>query len=106
MLCGMPTRDGPPRRSGSEHEVLLLELLGRHGPLSRSSLQDLAGLSRTTLYDTVAKLVDDGAVVVRRSGHARRGRGRPAEELTLGPRAERAGRPPGSPGTSRTTKEI
>ena len=90
MLSRMPTRDGPPRRNGSEHEVLLLELLGRHGPLSRSGLQELTGFSRTTLYDTVARLVDDGAVVVSRSGCARRGRGRPAEELTLSPGTARA----------------
>ena len=90
MLCGMPTRDLPPRGSGSEHEVLLLELLCRHGPLSRSGLQEITGFSRTTLYDTVAKLVDDGTVVVSRSGCTRRGRGRPAEELTLGPGTARA----------------
>ncbi|TKA00987.1 helix-turn-helix domain-containing protein [Actinacidiphila oryziradicis] len=86
----MPTRYRPPRRSGSEHEVLLLELLCRHGPLSRSGLQELTGFSRTTLYDTVARLVDDGAVVVSRSGCTHRGRGRPTEELTLSPGTARA----------------
>ncbi|MFI1093793.1 hypothetical protein [Streptomyces sp. NPDC020917] len=86
----MPTRDGPPRHGGSEHEALLLELLCRHGPLSRSGLRELTGFSRTTLYDTVAKLVDDGAVVVSRYGCGRRGRGRPAEELTLSPGTARA----------------
>lgn len=70
--------------------MLLLELLCRHGPLSRSGLQELTGFSRTTLYDTVAKLVDDGAVVVSRYGYGRRGRGRPAEELTLSPGTARA----------------
>lgn len=65
--------------------MLLLELLCRHGPFSRSGLRELAGFSRTTLPDTVAKLVDDGVVVVSRSGCTRRGRGRPAEEPTLGP---------------------
>ncbi|WP_262413752.1 helix-turn-helix domain-containing protein [Actinacidiphila acidipaludis] len=85
----MPTRDRPPRRSGSEHEVLLLELLGRHGPLSRSGLRELTGFSRTTVYDAVARLVDDGAVVVR-SGRGRSGPGRPAEELTLSPGTARA----------------
>ncbi|MFI6567585.1 hypothetical protein [Streptomyces sp. NPDC050534] len=97
----MPTRDLPPRRSGSEHEVLL-ELLCRHGPLDRSGLRELTGSSRTTLYDTVADFVDDGAVVVSRSGCTRRGRGRPAEEPTLGPGTAGA---IGS-AASRTTKEM
>lgn len=70
--------------------MLLLELLRRHGPLSRGGLRELTGFSRTTLYDTVARLVDDGAVVVSRSGWNRRGRGRPAEELTLSPGTARA----------------
>lgn len=56
-----------------------------HGPLTRSGLRELTGFSRTALYDTVAKLVDDGAVVVSRSGCTRRGRDRPAEEPTLDP---------------------
>jgi hypothetical protein len=90
MLCGMPSKDGPPARPHRRHEELLLELLRKHGSLSRSRLNDLSGLSRTTLYDVVAQLVDDGAVVVSPPDSARRRRGRPAEKLTLAPEAGRA----------------
>lgn len=88
MLCAMPSKDGPPtrlRRAGRGHQELVLELLRRHGSLSRSRLGDLSGLSRTTLYDTVAELVADGAVVASLPDSVRPGPGRPAEELTLRP---------------------
>ncbi|WP_435877893.1 hypothetical protein [Streptomyces kurssanovii] len=86
----MPSKDGPPTRLRRRHQELVLELLRRHGPLSRSRLGALSGLSRTTLYDTVAELVADGAVVASPPGITRRGPGRPAEELTLGPGAGHA----------------
>ncbi|ALC19796.1 predicted protein [Streptomyces pristinaespiralis ATCC 25486] len=93
MLCAMPSKDGPPTRlgrAGRGHRELVLELLRRHGSLSRSRLGDLSGLSRTTLYDTVAALVDDGAVVASPPDPVRRGPGRPAQELTACPEAGRA----------------
>ncbi|MFF3286128.1 hypothetical protein [Streptomyces sp. NPDC003023] len=88
----MPSKDGPPTRLGRGHQELVLELLRRHGSLSRSRLNDLSGLSRTTVYDTVAELIADGAVVAVASppDSVRRRRGRPAERLILGPGAERS----------------
>ncbi|MFJ8148662.1 MarR family transcriptional regulator [Streptomyces sp. NPDC096048] len=82
MLCRMPTRDSPPTPS-ARREALVLDLLRTNGPLSRSTLQEISGLSRTTLYDTVAKLVADGAVVASRLDSDRRRRGRPVEKLDI-----------------------
>ncbi|MEU6551942.1 hypothetical protein ABZ915_16915 [Streptomyces sp. NPDC046915] len=82
----MPESDGTPIRTGRRHEAVVLELLHRHGPLSRGGLQDLSGLSRTTVYDAVARLVTDGAVVIGGAPLAWRRRGRPVELLTVSTR--------------------
>ncbi|GAB2910550.1 ROK family transcriptional regulator [Nonomuraea fastidiosa] len=68
----------------------MLGLLRKHGPLSRGELGKRCGLSRTTLYDILAELVASGAVVTASPQEAPRGRGRPAETLTLNPDAGQA----------------
>nr|SBO93797.1 Crp-family transcriptional regulator [Nonomuraea gerenzanensis] len=68
----------------------MLGLLRKHGPLSRGELGKRCGLSRTTLYDILAELVASGAVVTATSQEGPRGRGRPAETLTLNPDAGQA----------------
>jgi predicted NBD/HSP70 family sugar kinase len=85
-----PHHDGPLTRLRRGHEQLVLELLRRHGPLSRAELGRHSGLSRTTLYDIVAALVDSGAVVTSVPAPAERRRGRPVETLTLHPGAGHA----------------
>ncbi|MFJ9820348.1 ROK family protein [Streptomyces sp. NPDC101151] len=76
-------------RNRKNHGELVLQLLRRHGPLSRSELITMSGLSRTTLYDIVVPLVDDGTVTVSVPEVARRRRGRPVEKLALNPEAGR-----------------
>ncbi|GAA2908378.1 ROK family transcriptional regulator [Streptosporangium fragile] len=68
----------------------MLDLLRRHGPLSRSELGKRCGLSRTTLHDILTVLLAGGAVVTSAQDTAPRGRGRPAETLTLNPDAGQA----------------
>lgn len=68
----------------------MLELLRKHGPLNRGDLGKHCGLSRTTLYDILAELVANGAVVAAPQQDTPRGRGRPAETLTLNPDAGHA----------------
>jgi predicted NBD/HSP70 family sugar kinase len=65
----------------------VLGLMRKHGPLSRGDLGKLCGLSRTTLYDILAELIADGSVVTAPPQETSRGRGRPAETLTLNPDA-------------------
>jgi predicted NBD/HSP70 family sugar kinase len=81
---------GPLSQLRRGHEELVLELLRRHGPLSRGELGRHCGLSRTTLYDILAELVAAGAVVTAAQQETPRGRGRPAETLTLNPDAGQA----------------
>ncbi|MEV1177638.1 ROK family protein, partial [Nonomuraea sp. NPDC049784] len=81
---------GPLAQLRRGHEELVLELLRKHGPLSRGELGKLCQLSRTTLYDILAGLVSTGAVVTATQQDAPRGRGRPAETLTLNPDAGQA----------------
>ncbi|GAA1779001.1 ROK family protein [Streptomonospora arabica] len=83
----MSSQAGPLTRLRRGHKELVLELLSKHGPLSRSSLGSLSGLSRTTLYEIVAELVANGAVVASLPEPAERKRGRPVEKLTLNPGA-------------------
>nr|WP_247196856.1 ROK family transcriptional regulator [Streptomyces sp. GESEQ-35] len=82
--------DGPLARLRRGHEELVLDLLRRHGPLTRAELGRHSGLSRTTLYDIIAALVDSGAVVASAPAPAERRRGRPVETLTLRPEAGQA----------------
>ncbi|WP_103954187.1 ROK family transcriptional regulator [Nonomuraea solani] len=81
---------GPLSQLRRGHEELVLGLLRKHGPLSRGELGKRCGLSRTTLYDILADLVAAGAVVTATQQEAPRGRGRPAETLTLNPDAGQA----------------
>lgn len=90
MLCRMPPQEGPLGRLRRGHEELVLDLLRRHGRLSRGELGRHSGLSRTTLYDIVATLVHNGAIVVSAPAPALRKRGRPVETLTLNPHAGQA----------------
>ncbi|MGW7255856.1 ROK family transcriptional regulator [Streptomyces sp. NPDC054834] len=76
-------------RASTAHEALVLRLLREHGPLTRGELGILSGLSRTTLYDAVGALMDNGTVLASVPKAARRKRGRPAEVLTLNPGAGR-----------------
>ncbi|WP_435644158.1 ROK family protein [Streptomyces sp. H49] len=82
----MPTETTP---ASTAHEALVLRLLRDHGPLTRGELGALSGLSRTTLYDAVGALMDNGAVLASVPEASRRKRGRPAEVLTLNPGAGR-----------------
>ncbi|MCT2581570.1 ROK family transcriptional regulator [Actinophytocola gossypii] len=87
----MQRRSGPLSQLRRGHEELVLGLLRRHGPLSRGALGTRSGLSRTTLHDILGALQASGAVVtVAQDGTAPRGRGRPAETLTLNPDAGQA----------------
>ncbi|MFE7169376.1 ROK family protein [Streptomyces sp. NPDC057616] len=82
---GSPQQRGSLTRSRQEHEALVVRLLREHGPLTRSELGTLCGLSRTTLYDAVGALMDNGTVLASVPETARRKRGRPAEVLALAP---------------------
>ncbi|MFG1696201.1 ROK family protein [Nonomuraea sp. NPDC049309] len=86
----MAPPSGPLSQLRRGHEELVLGLLRKHGPLSRGELGKRCGLSRTTLYDILAELVANGAVVTASPQEAPRGRGRPAETLTLNPDAGQA----------------
>ncbi|MGI5466670.1 ROK family protein [Streptomyces sp. CA-132043] len=90
MLCGMQAHDGPLTRLRKSHEQSVLDLLRKHGPLSRAELGAHSGLSRTTLYDIVAGLVEGGAVVAATPPAEVRRRGRPVEKLSLNPHAGEA----------------
>ncbi|MFI9028094.1 ROK family protein [Streptomyces sp. NPDC053560] len=90
MLCGMQAHDGPLTRLRKSHEQSVLDLLRKHGPLSRAELGAHSGLSRTTLYDIVAGLVEGGAVVAATPQAEVRRRGRPVEKLSLNPHAGEA----------------
>ncbi|NUP68760.1 MAG: ROK family protein [Nonomuraea sp.] len=81
---------GPLSQLRRGHEELVLGLLRKHGPLSRGDLGKHCGLSRTTLYDILAELVATGAVVTSAPQETPRGRGRPAETLSLNPDAGQA----------------
>lgn len=90
ILVGMQQQEGPLSRLRRGHERLVLELLRKHGPMTRSELGSRCGLSRTTLYDIIAALVARDAVVASVAASARRGRGRPVERLALNPSAGQA----------------
>lgn len=87
MLSCMHEHDGPLTRLRRSHEQAVLELLRKHGPLSRAELGDRSRLSRTTLHDIVAGLVGNGSVVAGTPHVEVRKRGRPVEKLSLNPTA-------------------
>lgn len=68
------------------HEERVLTALRAHGALSRGELAKRVGLSRTTLSEITATLLQRGAIVVADTdAAARTGSGRPAERLALDP---------------------
>jgi len=70
------------------HEERVLAALRAGGALSRAELAARVGLSRTTLSEIAASLLQRGAVVVVDTDAASRsGSGRPAERLALDPAA-------------------
>ncbi|MGQ4515355.1 ROK family protein [Streptomyces sp. DW26H14] len=81
----MRQHGGPLSRLRRGHEELVLDLLRKHGRLTRAELGVASGLSRTTLYDIVAALVANGAVVASAPEAEPRRRGRPVERLALNP---------------------
>lgn len=72
-----PTPDaGPatPRTARLINDRAAFELLRRHGPLSRTQLRTLTGLSRPTVADLVERLTANGLVTTAgRAGENRRG---------------------------------
>ncbi|MFF6983845.1 ROK family protein [Streptomyces sp. NPDC008343] len=72
------------------HEERILSLLRKQGALSRRELGVQSGLSRTTLHDIISGLAASGTVVSTAQDSAPRGRGRPAESVTLNPAAGQA----------------
>ncbi|MEV7806087.1 ROK family transcriptional regulator [Microbispora sp. NPDC088329] len=79
-MLSRPDVVSPVRRG---HEQAVLGLLRGHGPLNRGEISRRCGLSRTTLHDTLRGLLATGAVVTAVPDEGPRGRGRPAEKLTL-----------------------
>jgi predicted NBD/HSP70 family sugar kinase len=68
------------------HEERVLGALRAHGALSRGDLAKRVGLSRTTLSEITARLLQRGAIVVADTdADTRAGSGRPAERLALDP---------------------
>lgn len=86
----MQRHDDPLARLRRGHEERVLDLLRKRGPLSRGELGKWSGLSRTTLYDIIAELVNSGAIVASAPDPALRKRGRPVETLALNPEAGQA----------------
>lgn len=75
-------------RSRWRHEDQILAALRRQGTMRRADLASAVGVSRTTLSEIVADLIERGAVqVTSTDAAARRGSGRPAELLSLNPRS-------------------
>lgn len=74
----------PVRRRGV-HEGMVLKVLRDAGPISRTGLSAITGLSPTTITKTVAPLVELGLLTERPDEHA--GLGRPAISLIPVPEA-------------------
>mgnify|MGYP000100226227 CR=1 FL=1 len=84
----MSTTTGVQALVRRTHEERVLSALRAEGALSRAGLAQRVGLSRTTLSEITAQLLDRGAIVVLDTDAAvRRGSGRPAERLALDPSA-------------------
>ncbi|MEE9410623.1 MAG: ArsR family transcriptional regulator [Candidatus Heimdallarchaeota archaeon] len=62
-----------------DHEIklenLLLNLLSEHGPLTRGELVSHTHIPRSTLYDNLAKLINEG--LIKKESIPRTTRGRP-----------------------------
>ncbi|MEO3754571.1 ROK family protein [Streptomyces sp. B6B3] len=86
----MAEQEGVLARLRRGHEERVLDLLRRHGALSRGELGRRSGLSRTTMHDIVSGLMANGAVLASAPERVARGRGRPAESLSLNPAAGQA----------------
>jgi predicted NBD/HSP70 family sugar kinase len=72
------TRDGTPRLLRSLNDRAALDLLLERGPLTRSQLGELAGLSKPTTAQLLARLEDAGLVI-----HGGRISGRPGRNAQL-----------------------
>ncbi|MBA73679.1 MAG: transcriptional regulator [Tistrella sp.] len=84
----MSTETGVRAVARKFHEERVIAALRAHGTLSRSELARRVGLSRTTLSEVAARLLQTGAIVVADTDAATRvGSGRPAERLALDPRS-------------------
>ncbi|MEU0834113.1 ROK family transcriptional regulator [Streptomyces sp. NPDC005969] len=79
------TPNGRPRTT---HDDLVLAELRRSGALSRAELGRRTGLPKTTLFSTVAGLLETGVLVEQGADlSGDRGRGRPAGKVVLNPSA-------------------
>ena len=85
-LARMSTTTGVHALVRRTHEERVLAALRAHGALSRAELAKRVGLSRTTLSEITASLLQRGAIIVADTDAATRaGSGRPAERLALDP---------------------
>jgi len=55
-------------------EEELLEILKKHGPLTRDQLAKITGLPRTTIYDKLSKLLLQKKVIKKPEERKKRGR--------------------------------
>lgn len=69
------------------HEQQVLGALRSGGPMTRSELAAATAISRTTMSEIVAGLLDRAVIVVAAATERPARRGRPAERLALSPRA-------------------
>ena len=93
---GGPVKAGTPRLLRGINDRAALDLLLEHGPLSRSQLGDLTGLSKPTTSQLLGRLEEDGLVIA--SGNTAR-RPRPARPaVRRQPRRRPRGRPRRHPG--------
>lgn len=74
------------RRGHAIHRDAVLGLLHQHAQLTRAEVAHHLGIARSTVSETVGVLLTEGVVVIDRVRDPD-GRGRPAEVLSLDPRA-------------------
>jgi predicted NBD/HSP70 family sugar kinase len=85
-LSFMSTTTGVHALVRRTHEERVITALRTHGALSRGELAERVGLSRTTLSEITAALLQRGAIIVTDTDAAtREGSGRPAKRLALDP---------------------
>lgn len=75
-------------RTRRAHEDQLLELLRRHGPLTRGQLSELSGITRSTVSEIVTDMLNRPAITLDGNDTERPGRGRRAERGALDPSAD------------------